>query len=72
MVRELLLSHPGVRDAEFTLLENAPGSARLTATVTVDGRVDPAELIETYTERQRWIDGSVVPDELHIVQAAIS
>jgi hypothetical protein len=63
-MKQLLMSCPQVRSADFALLrDDATG---LSATVATSRPTEPAELLQTYTEGQRWTDGTVVPAELAI------
>jgi hypothetical protein len=63
-MQRLLLSHPRVHSATFTLPANLAGG--LSATVVAGYPADPMELMRTYTEGQRWMDGTVVPAELAV------
>lgn len=73
MMLRLLRSHPAVASASVQRDTGWGGTGRggaargIDAAVVVDRPVTEEELMRTYVNRQRWMDGTVVPATLSIV-----
>lgn len=62
MMVRLLHTHPAVRSAAV----RAETGRGISAAVVVDRPVTDEELMRTYVDRQRWMDGTVVPAVLSV------